>query len=307
MGSLIVPAILVAVAFGCAAWALLGHFDEKVAARDSLRLLDEYEPEELRKQMEPSSASDRLVKPLVAWASDACRKIVPVSYSDRTRRKLVHLGRGTSAEIDRFMAVQGALMVAGIGVALWTLFGPLPLTGPVRYVLGFTVAASLFLMPNARLDEAISDRKREMQRSLPDIMDLLTISVEAGLGFEQALDRVVMAVPGPLSEEFVRLIGEIRAGATRADAFRALDERCDMDEIKMFTMAIIQADTYGISVGQVLRSQADEIRIRRRQRAQEVAQKTPVKMLVPIALCIFPSLLVVILVPAGINILAGMG
>ena len=145
-------------------------------------------------------------------------------------------------------------------------------------------------------------RSLPAQVSLPDIIDLLVISVEAGLGFEQALQRVITSVEGPLPDEFSRMLGEVRAGSTRAEAMRAMDARIEVPEVRSFVLAILQADAFGVSIGRVLRTQAEEMRIKRRQLAEEKAQKAPVKMLIPMVFCIFPALFTIVLGPAVIRI-----
>ena len=177
-----------------------------------------------------------------------------------------------------------------------------PVGGIGQLMLVGVVLAGFIMGPDSVLNRKVEERQYAIRTKLPDVMDLLVISVEAGLGFEQALDRTVAAVPGPLTDEFARMLGEVRAGASRADAMRALDARTNIPEIRSFVLAILQADTFGVSIGRVLRAQADEMRIKRRQLAQERAQKAPVKMLIPMVFCIFPALFVIVLGPAALNI-----
>jgi tight adherence protein C len=210
-------------------------------------------------------------------------------------------GNPPGYEVDRFLITKVLGQASGIlwiGLALAFLSDR-----PMFAILCVGFAwGGCFFGPDITLDGRIKSRRAEIERRLPDTLDLLVISVEAGLGFEQALERTAAAVPGPLSEESRRMLQETRMGASRADALRALDERTQVDDLRTFIMAMLQADAFGVSVARILRSQADEIRIRRRQVAQEASQKAPIKMLFPLAVCIFPAVFVVVLLPAVIQI-----
>jgi len=212
-------------------------------------------------------------------------------------------GVGNADGVDRFLAIRVLTAAAVIPVLFVMLVvNPLGLTGMSLILVTALLVLALALGPEAGLNRKVEERHVALQEKLPDVLDLLTISVEAGLGFEQALDRTIAAVPGALSDEFARMLGEVRAGASRADAMRAMEQRTNVPEVRSFVLAILQADTFGVSIGRVLRAQSDEMRIKRRQLAQEKAQKAPVKMLIPMVFCVFPALFVVVIGPAIINI-----
>jgi tight adherence protein C len=230
------------------------------------------------------------------------KRFTPTGYSEKVRVKLTSAGKGDQEAFDRFMAIRVVTIVLA-PIAAYFAYKYSPIGGIGQLGLTGLVGALFIMGPDAILNRQVEERQYAIRTKLPDVMDLLVISVEAGLGFEQALDRTVAAVPGPLTEEFARMLGEVRAGSSRADAMRALDARTNIPEIRSFVLAILPADTFGVSIGRVLRAQADEMRIKRRQLAQERAQKAPVKMLIPMVFCIFPALFVVVLGPAVLDIL----
>jgi tight adherence protein C len=284
------------------AYALLSQAQERAVVRASLRQLDDYEVENVRDSELLNPLKDRAVTPVVKGLTAVGRRFTPHGYLENVRQKFSTLGTRGDDDVDRFLAVR-VVTISLIPIAIFLIYKFAPLEGLMRLAVIGLVTLFLVLGPDAMLNRRVADRQWEIRRKLPDMLDLLVISVEAGLGFEQALDRTTHAVPGPLAEEFTRMLGEIRAGASRAESLRALERRCDVPEMRSFVLAILQADTFGVSIGRVLRTQADEMRVKRRQIAQEKAMKAPVKMLVPMVLCIFPSLFIVVLAPAVINIL----
>jgi tight adherence protein C len=277
--------ILIAGVIGFLFYMILSDVEEKSVVRASLRQLEGYEVDNVRDQELLIPFHQRALLPVLKGLTALGGRFTPVGYVDTVRKKFIYAGRISADGVDRFFV---------------TAF--VPVDGMLRLGLLGIGGAVLALGPDSVLNRRVEERQQAMQRKLPDILDLLTISVEAGLGFEQAVDRTVSSVPGPLSDEFARMLGELRAGSSRADAMRAMEGRTNVPEIRSFVLAILQADAFGVSIGRVLRAQADEMRIKRRQLAQEKAQKAPVKMLIPMVFCIFPALFVVVLGPAMINI-----
>jgi tight adherence protein C len=287
-------------------YAVLSQAEEKAVVRSSLRQLEDYEVESVREKEMLAPLRERALAPFLAGLTGLGQRFTPAGYLAQTRKKLVSAGQGDQVSVDRFLAIRVVTVVAALPAAyLAYLYAP---GGGMTHLMVVLLVAGLFLAaPDAILNRKVEERALELRRKLPDVMDLLVISVEAGLGFEQALDRTCAAVPGPLTQEFSRMLGEVRAGASRADAMRAMDARTNLPEIRSFVLAILQADTFGVSIGRVLRAQADEMRVKRRQLAQERAAKAPVKMLIPMVFCIFPALFVIVLGPAGLQIAETFG
>ena len=300
---LIIGGVLLAFALGLAFYVVLTQADDRAIVRDSLRQLEGYEVENVRDQELLVPFAERAVAPVMTGLISVGRRFTPAGYVDNIRRKFVWAGVGNADGVDRFLAVRTLTAAAVLPVFLVVfIWNPLQLTSMLKLVMTALLLLALLLGPDAWLNRRVGERQLELQEKLPDVLDLLTISVEAGLGFEQALDRTIAAVPGALSDEFARMLGEVRAGASRSDSMRAMEQRTNVPEIRSFVLAILQADTFGVSIGRVLRAQSDEMRIKRRQLAQEKAQKAPVKMLIPMVFCVFPALFVVVIGPAIINI-----
>lgn len=304
--------VLAGASLGLVVYIGISTYFEKQAIRNSIRQLEEYgqpgvvESDRDRELLRPSY--ERALAPVMGGFVNVGRRVMPSEFVERTRRRHQSAGKYDPGAVDRFLAIQVAcFLLVPVALVIFPIMNVFSLSPRLNLLAFLLISAAAILLPSARLSSAIDDRQLVIQRQLPDILDLLVISVEAGLGFEQALDRTVASVPGELSLEFARMLGETRAGVGRSDALRSLGDRVDVPEVRSFVLAIIQADTFGVSIGQVLRSQAEEMRIKRRQLAQERAQKAPVKMLIPMVFCIFPSLFVVIIGPAIISIRGAFG
>jgi tight adherence protein C len=244
--------------------------------------------------------AQRTIGPVVIGLGNILKRFTPVGYLEKKQRKLMLAGYPGNLDAPAFIVIKLLTTALGLGAAFAIRdLGSDALQQVVLFVLPIALG---FFGPDAWLERKVGERRQAMLRALPDILDLLVISVEAGLGFDSALARVVGTVPGPLSEEFFRMLQETRVGVSRRDAMRHLSERTDLDELRSFLLAMIQAEAFGVTIARVLRVQADEMRVKRRQRAQEKAFAAPVKLVFPLVFCIFPSLFIVLLGPAAIQI-----
>ena len=258
-------------------------------------------PEEMKSELD-AGFSDRVLFPLLSKTQRMGRRLTPEDASERIREKLELAGNPRGWTVERVMA--GKVVGFGLGLVISLV---LALLMGLSFVMtmGFVVVASLvgYMAPNMYLYQQMHDRSEKLQRSLPDAIDLLTISVESGLGFDAACAQVARNTDGPLSEEFARMLQEMQIGRGRSDALRSLADRTNLADLQSFVSAMVQADAFGIPIGQVLRVQSSEIRVKRRQWAEEMAQKVPVKILVPLIFCILPCLFIAVLGPAGISMM----
>jgi tight adherence protein C len=223
-------------------------------------------------------------------------KLTPSGTAEGFTRRLDLAGNPGSWTAERLMGAKGAGLLGGALVGF--VLSGMGLRGLLWAGVG---AVACFFLPDLLLYNTGLKRQEELQRGLADALDMLTVCVQAGQGFDSALLQVAKATTGPVSGEFARVLSEIQIGKSRGDAFSSLADRTSVPEVKTFVSALVQADRLGLPIANVLKEQSVQMRLVRRQRAEEKAQKVPIKILFPMLLCIFPALFVVIIGPGAIR------
>jgi tight adherence protein C len=251
--------------------------------------------------------AQRVIIPLIRRVGEFSARFTPQKAIQDTAKKLELAGNPWPIDAATFYAIRIILGVVLGGFVLAVLaISPSPnASDNFMYIGG--AAFGGFFVPHLMLTSRITRRQTEIRKAMPDALDLLTICVEAGLGFDAAMSKVSEKWENELSLAFARTIREIQLGKTRRDAMKDMAERLGIPEMTSFVAAIIQSEQLGVSMAKVLRIQSDQMRMKRRQRAEEEAHKAPVKMIIPMALLIFPSIMIIILTPAAIQIMTNLG
>jgi tight adherence protein C len=250
------------------------------------------------------SFTERILRPLVGRLGSLGKALTAGGAMARLQRQLDHAGNPAAWSVERVVAAKGVGLVVGgfLGFGLGVVIG-----GPT-IVLCFAGGVALgFFGPDLMIYNNGVKRQQELRLSLADVLDTLTISVEAGQGFDAALAQVTRNGRGPIVGEAARVLQEMRIGKSRTDALRSLAARTTVQELKGFAAAVVQASELGVPVAQVLREQSREMRLKRRQRAEEMAQKVPIKILFPTMFCLFPALFIVIIGPGALNMMKQFG
>ncbi|MFI7482206.1 type II secretion system F family protein [Kocuria sp. M1R5S2] len=242
-----------------------------------------------------SEAEQIRAAPEFGWA----RKFTSAKGAERLDRLHAKAGRPSEWPLARVMGFKAILLFATAGMGLLLVL--LSRFDPLILLMFVVLAPVAYFVPDLLLYSKGIERQKEIGLELPDTLDQMMIAVEAGLGFESAMSRAGQNGKGPLAEELTRTLQEMRVGIPRRQAYLALEQRTNVPDLRSFTRAVIQADAYGISISTVLRTQADEMRTKRRQRAEETAMKIPVKVLMPLMLFILPVLFITVLGPVGLN------
>ncbi|GAA1779239.1 type II secretion system F family protein [Agromyces lapidis] len=225
----------------------------------------------------------------------------PSGYIGWLEKQIAYAGRPSGWTPNALAVWKIVLPIIAVllGMLLISRTGPQPLV--IFIVIAMTIIA--FFLPDVLINSRAHDRREAVAVALPDTLDQMTIAVEAGLGFDAAMAKSARGGRGPLAEELVRVLQDMSIGRTRRDAFHELEERTNSEDLRRFVRAVVQADAYGIALGDVLRVQAGEMRLKRRQRAEEQAQKVTVKILFPLIFCLLPVLIIVVMAPAVVGII----
>jgi tight adherence protein C len=240
---------------------------------------------------------ERVLRPMMEGLLGVLGKASPTKNASKIKQNLEMAGNPGNLTPTMFTGVRIVVALLGLAIATYLAFlmNPTPIMRLFFMLIGGGVG---YVFPGIWLDRKMRARKKNIFRSMPDALDLLTISVEAGLGFDLALQRVADKWDNELSREFHRVISDTRLGMPRRESMRLMSDRCGVEELTNFVTAIVQAEQLGVSIGKILKVQSEQMRIRRRQRAEELAHQAPIKMLFPMAFLIFPSIMVTILGPA---------
>jgi tight adherence protein C len=250
--------------------------------------------------------SERVIIPVIRRIGEFSARFTPQKAIQDTARKLELAGNPWPIDAATFLAIRFilAVVLAGFLIAVVLISPPSNPSDNFMYIGGAAFAG--FYLPHLMLTSRISRRQKEIRKAMPDALDLLTICVEAGLGFDAAMSKVSEKWENELSLAFARVIREVQLGKVRRDALKDMADRLGNAEMTSFVAAIIQSEQLGVSMAKVLRIQSDQMRVKRRQRAEEEAHKAPVKMIIPMALLIFPSIMIIILTPAVIQIMGSL-
>lgn len=243
----------------------------------------------------------RVLRPTAKNVASLVYRFGPKGIEEHNRRRLQLAGMADKLDPDTFFTISVVSPVIALGL-LW-VWGNV--VGTIPGMFWLFVPGSSFML-KMWLTKKVEARQHAIQLALPDTLDLLTIAIEAGLGFDSALARVVGAIHGPLSDELYRMLQELKIGISRHEALKNLAARTEVESLDQFITAVNQADAFGISIGRVLRVQAAQLRNKRQQIAQEKAAKTPVKILFPVMVCIFPALFTVLVGPAALSVMTNL-
>jgi tight adherence protein C len=250
--------------------------------------------------------SERVIIPIVRRLGEFSARFTPQKAIQDTARKLELAGNPWPIDAATFLAIRFilALVLGGLLVAVVLISPPSNPSDNFMYIGGAAFAG--FYLPHLMLTSKITRRQKEIRKAMPDALDLLTICVEAGLGFDAAMSKVSEKWENELSLAFARAIREVQLGKLRREALKDMADRLGIPEMTSFVAAIIQSEQLGVSLAKVLRIQSDQMRVKRRQRAEEEAHKAPIKMIIPLALLVFPSIMIIILTPAAIQIMESL-